>query len=159
MLARWKEWRDWDDLGLGRFGRPFAGLDELRREMDSLLSDFEREGVPARWQAGLWPRLELNDEGKWLLLQAELPGVTEKELDVTVTADTLTVRGTRKDEVPGGYSVHRRERPAVEFARSITLPCRIDAERAEATMKNGVLSLRLPKAAEAQPKQITVKAS
>lgn len=157
MLTRRSHWNDFEDLGLGRFGRSFAGLEQLRREMDRLFGEFEQQS-DGHWRSTAWPRIGVIDEGKTVLVRAELPGMTEKDLEITVTADTLTLRGKRQDEVPEGYSVHRKERAAIEFARSVQLPCRVDGDKAEAIMKHGVLSLKFPKAAEAQPKQITVKA-
>ena len=70
----------------------------------------------------------------------------------------LTISGERKVEAPEGYSVHRQERGSVKFSRSFTFPCRIDTEKASATVKDGVLTIKLAKAAEAKPRKITVTA-
>jgi HSP20 family protein len=71
----------------------------------------------------------------------------------------VTLKGERKVDVPEGLSVHRRERHAVRFAKSFELPTRVDADKVTATLKHGVLTLTLPKVAEAQPRQINVKAA
>lgn len=156
MLAQWNGYSDWD--------RPFAALGDLRREMERLFWEFER-GADARgpWRSsttgGGWPRIELSDNGAELHLRAEVPGLADKDLNITVEADSLTLRGERKPNVPEGYSVHRQERPAMAFARSFTLPVRIDPEKVAATLKDGVLEMTLPKVAEAQPRRIQVKAA
>jgi HSP20 family protein len=69
------------------------------------------------------------------------------------------VRGERKVEPPQGHSTHRSERTSYRFARTFELPSKIDSDRVDARLENGVLTVSLPKAPEAQPKQISVKAS
>lgn len=155
MLTRLSDWYDWP---FGGVSRSASGFDQLRRQMERVFSEFERDWESPTSRASSLGRFDLRDEGAVLVLRAELPGMTEKDLDLTVNSNVLTLRGQRKDQVPEGYAVHRKERSALQFARSIQLPCKIDPDRAEAALKNGVLTLTLPKAAEAQPKQITVKA-
>jgi HSP20 family protein len=135
--------------------------------MDRLFLDFERGwgvGHDPRAQgswttSAAWPRIALYDSGSELRLRAEVPGLSEKDLDISVEQSSLTIRGERATEAPEGYSVHRQERGNRSFARSFTLPCRVDAERATANLKNGVLEMTLPKVAEEQPRQIHVKVS
>ncbi len=161
MLTRWNE------LGFGGLDRELSALDALRNQMDRLFLDFERGWGSGRdprpqvsWMpSSAWPRIVLYDSGTELRLQAEVPGVSEKDLDISVEQSSLTIRGERTTEGPKGYSVHRQERGNHSFARSFTLPCRIDAERVTANLKNGVLEMTLPKVAEEQPRQIQVKAS
>ena len=71
----------------------------------------------------------------------------------------LTVKAARKVEAPEGYTAHRRERQSFSFTQSYELPTRIDPEKVQASLKQGVLTLTLPKAAEAQPKRVTVTAT
>jgi HSP20 family protein len=99
------------------------------------------------------------DAGGNLVLEADVPGMTQKDLRLTVNESTLTLEGERKSDAPEGYSVHRQERGALRFSRSFTLPVKTDSERCEATVKDGVLIVKLPKAKEAQPRQIEVRAS
>lgn len=155
MLSRRIDWTDWPSFGFGDF-HPFSALEQLRREVDRAFSDVERGRSAGRWSV---PRLLLEDAGDKFVLTAELPGLSEKDLELTVTANSLSVSGERKADPPAGHTVHRKERAGYKFARSFTLPVKVDADKAEATMKNGVLSVVLPKAAEAKPKQIAVKAS
>ena len=136
------------------FGAPRAfPMSTLRRELDRLFGDLER--APASVH-GFTPAVSLDDTGAALTLRAELPGLTEKEIDINVTANTLTVKAARKAEAPEGYTAHRRERQSFSFAQSYELPVRVDPEKVQASLKQGVLTLTLPKVAEVQPKKVTV---
>lgn len=150
----WNLWNDYD--------RTFSALDELRRRMDYVFGDLERgvdRGARGMLATREWPRTVIQDEGEQLVLQALVPGVDEADLEMTATADTITLSGERISEMPEGYSVHRQERGSIKFARSFTLPTKIDPEQIEASCENGVLTVRLGKAAESRPRQISVKAS
>lgn len=103
------------------------------------------------------PRLTLRDDGETLTVEGDLPGFTEKDVTVSVHQEVVTLRGQRKVAAPEGYTAHRRERGDVRFVRSFSVPTRIDVDRVEASVKDGVLTVRLPKAKEAQPRQIAVK--
>jgi len=141
------------------YDRTYGALDDFRRRMDRLF-----EGFDARWGVGeaygtAWPRADLRDTGTELVLEADVPGLTEKDIQLTVTQDTIGLSGERKADAPEGYSVHRRERGQQRFSRAWALPTKVDGERVEATVKNGVLTVTLPKAADSRPRQIAVKAS
>ena len=155
-------------MGLTRwsdFDRTFTAMDQLRRRMDRLYeADWPRaarayfDEPEATWGRGnAFPRVNFHDAGSFLLLTAEVPGVAVKDLDLTVNQDVLTMKGERRPDAPEGYSVHRQERLPVRFARSFTLPCKVDLEKTTADVKDGILTLVLPKAAEAQPRQIAVR--
>ena len=149
--------------------RTFAVMDQLRRRMDRIFDEYEparsREGLraghadePERlWARGRWPQLTFADAGSSLMLKAEVPGLSEKDVQLLIHQDVLTLSGERKSVVPEGYYVHRQERSPLKFARSFNLPCKVEPEKASATLKDGVLTITLPKAAEAQPRQIAVK--
>lgn len=149
------------------FERTFAVMDDLRRRMDRLFD--EADGVPARAPlrgefdraprfAVPGPRVHLFDTGQALVVKADLPGMTEADLQLTLNQDVLTLSGERKQDVPSGYTVHRQERAPLRFSRSFTLPSKIDPDGTSAVLKNGVLTLTLPKAAEAQPRKIAIQA-
>lgn len=154
-LTRWSNFdRD--------FGRGFAAFDLLRRRMDELFRDFDQPqaGLRGRYHGDVtWPRTNLYDSGSELVLLAAVPGLSDKDIAVNATGDVLTISGERKVGAPEGYSVHRQERGSVAFSRSFTLPCKVDIEKASANVRDGMLTIRMPKAAEARPRQITVKAS
>jgi HSP20 family protein len=86
-----------------------------------------------------------------------VPGLAEGDVSVYVEDETLILRGERQSAVPEGYQVHLRERAATAFSRKVALPGRVDAEAVTATLKEGVLTVTLPKAKETLPRQISVK--
>jgi len=149
MLTRWSD-----------LNRSFTFLDEFQRRMNRLFDEFDVGRWPEGydWRTTTWPPTNIHDNGKELLLLAEVPGLSEKDIQITGNQEMITLSGERKADAPEGYSVHRQERGAVKFSRSFTLPCKVDMERTSAFVKNGVLTVTMAKAAEAQPRQITVKA-
>ena len=156
MLARWNDWSP-----LSRFSQPESRdpVQAFRRELGRLLFDFDPFSADfANAQYAGYPRVTLEDNGAAYVLRAEVPGLTEKELDLNVEGDTVTIKGERTTNVPEGYSVHRRERATQRFARSFSLPAQVDSERAEASLQHGVLTVTIPKAQQAQPRKISVRA-
>lgn len=156
MLTRWNTgWSDFDEM--------FAAMNQLRTYMDRLFEEAWGGRLfgdrPQLYGAGTWPRANLIDTGSSLVLTAEVPGLSDKDIQLTLNQEVLTLSGERKVQVPEGYSVHRQERPAVRFSRSFALPCRVDADRTTATVKNGILTVTLEKAADVMPRRIAVKAS
>jgi HSP20 family protein len=155
MLTRRTEWADWPNFGFGDFS-PFSAFEQLRRQVDRAFSDVDRGRSAARF--GL-PHISLEDAGDKFVVMAELPGLSEKDVELNVTSNSLSLSGYRQAEAPAGYTVHRKERSDYRFSRSFSLPVKVDPDKAEATMKNGILTIVLPKAPDARPKQIAVKAS
>jgi HSP20 family protein len=92
------------------------------------------------------------------IVTAELPGVNLDDIDISVENDILTLRGDRQRDEVEGARYHRRERRQGSFVRTFRVPFRVDAEQVEATFKNGILSIVLPRAEEDKPKRISVKA-
>jgi HSP20 family protein len=147
---------------LNDFDRTFDVLDELRRQMDRVWDDYDgtwgfRRTPTQTLSAASWPRFNVHDAGANLVVTADVPGMTENDLVVSLEDGVLTVSGERKAFAPEGYAVHRRERAALQFARSVALPVKIDAERTTAAVKDGVLTITLAKAPEARPRQIAVR--
>jgi HSP20 family protein len=105
-----------------------------------------------------WPWLRSFDAGASLVLKLDLPGLTEKDVQLTVQQEVLSLTGERQPDAPEGYSVHRQERTPLKFARSFALPCRVDSEKSTAVLKDGVMTITLPKTPDAQPRQIRIKA-
>lgn len=156
MLTRWSA----PEIGL--FDRNISALDQFRQEMERVFNAFDREWAahdPTWRMRTAGPRMALYDSGEALELRAELPGFSDKDINISIEQHSLTIRGERKEDTPEGYSVHRQERGNIAFARTITLPSMVDPGKVEATLRNGVLELTLPKAAEAKPREISVKAS
>jgi len=132
-------------------------MDRLQREMNRLFED----SYPSRYHsAPAYPAMNVwtNEEG--LQITAEVPGVSPKDIDISVVGDTLTLSGVREpDELKEGARYHRQERGYGNYTRSIQLPFSVNVNKVEATFKNGVLSIVLPRAEEDKPKKITIKAS
>lgn len=148
------------------FDRTLALMDDWRRRMDRAFGDFQVPFAPAGtfedpWSLSeaTWPRVNLYDTGAGLLLTAEVPGLTAKDIQIQLENDVLTVSGERKVEVPQGYTAHRRERGSTSFTRTFSLPVKVDGEKVSASLKDGVLSLEMPKLPAAQPRQIAIKAN
>ena len=154
MLARFNDWNGFPRFAFPDVSRGFP-FDELRREVDRLFYDFESGAA----DQGTAPMLSVEDKGEALLLRAELPGIAEKDLELTVTGTSLTLKGERKVEAPAGYTTHRNERSTYRFARTFELGTKVEPDKAQASLTHGVLTVTLPKAAEAKPKQIQVTAS
>ncbi len=93
------------------------------------------------------------------VLTAELPGLSGDDIELSVERNRVTLRGERKIEHPQDASLHRVERQAGIFRRTIELPVDVDADKAQAVCRNGVLMLQIPKMAAQQPRQIAVKSS
>jgi HSP20 family protein len=108
---------------------------------------------------GVYPPVNLHETAEGYILTAEIPGVAPESVDVSIEGSTVTLSGERKIDVAAGdgTAVHRRERQSGTFRRAFELPSKIDLDAAKATHKNGVLTLRLPKAAEAKPRQIAIE--
>lgn len=136
----------------GDEGNPFLTLHrEMNRLFDDMFSRFEAPSVFGRGMATAWPNIEVLPSEKDVKVTAELPGLDEKDVEVLVDEDVLTIRGERKAETEDkerGFS----ERYYGRFQRVIPLPFAIEEDKAEASFKNGVLTITLPKSEKAQEK-------
>lgn len=138
---------------------PFEELERMRRQMDLLTGGFSR-GILREPSASVFPLMNVTEDKDSYYVRAELPGLKADELDISVTADTLSVSGERTlpaEDEKAQY--HRREREAGSFNRIISLPDQVDTDKVEAHCADGILTVVLPKAEVAKPKQIAVKAS
>ena len=146
-----------------RAGTAWDSLSQLQRELNAL---FDGLGSPSlastsrNWR-GVFPPVNLYDTQDAYILMAELPGVEPDDIHVSLEDSTLSISGERKIgfESLDGVSLHRRERQAGSFKRAFELPAKVESEKVEAAHKNGVLMIRIPKSAEAQPRHIAVRAS
>jgi HSP20 family protein len=135
----------------------FTDLERIRRDMDRL---FEQVlgGTSRPLSAGVFPLINLTEDTDNYYVRAELPGLKADELSITVTGNNLTISGERKIPSEGdNIKYHRREREAGSFSRIIALPADVELDNIEAGLVDGVLSLTIPKAEAAKPRQITVK--
>ena len=136
----------------------------LRREMDSLFDNFYRgfDIEPFEGHLGTFsPSVDVTENDKEIKISAELPGMDEKDIDVSLQNDMLTIKGEKKEEKEDkGKDYYRMERSYGSFIRTIPLPNEVETDKVEAKFKKGVLSITLPKTAKAvaETKKIAVKA-
>jgi HSP20 family protein len=152
-------WRRRTGWPTSDWANPFDELDRMRREMDLITENLTRRFVGAPG-AGVFPLMNLTEHQDNYYVRAELPGIKADELDITVTGNTLSISGERKipaEDEKAQY--HRREREAGRFSRIISLPAVVDGGKVEAHCVDGILTVVLPKAEAAKPKQISVKTS
>lgn len=139
-----------------RSWQPFEELDRIRRNMDRIMDAFST-GRSLGVSAGVFPAINLTEDETNYYIRAELPGVSSNDLEIQATGRNLTISGKRELEVePGKAKFHRREREAGRFSRALAMPKEIDAQRVEAHLADGILTLRVPKAESAKPKRITI---
>ena len=140
---------------------PFRDLITLREAMDRLFEESfirPRIGWPAPLGAGALA-VDMYETDQDVVIKSSVPGVKTEDLDITITGDTLTIKGeTKTEEKVEKANYIRQERRYGAFCRSLTLPTTVVAEKAKAEFENGVLTLTLPKAEEVKPKTIKVKA-
>ncbi len=137
---------------------PFTDIWDLRSEMDRVLDTFfSHPGKPV--VSGIWqPAVDIYEEKDHYTVKAELPGVKPGDIKVSLTNNTLTLRGERKaehEEKHKGY--HRFERAYGEFCRSFQLPSEVNADKIKARHKDGVLEVEIPKSEKAKAKEISIK--
>jgi len=136
--------------------RPF-GLSRFDRPMDEMFDRFWRTFSTPWMEEG--PALDLIDRKDELVLRADLPGLNKEDVQIDVHDSTLVLRGKRseeREEKEGEYFY--AERWSGSFTRSIDLPPQVEADKVNATFKNGVLEVHLPKAREAKGKKIEIRA-
>jgi HSP20 family protein len=130
---------------------PFAETDHLTHAMNRL---FDSAAPGAVWT----PAIDVAEDADKITLTADLPGLKQSDLEVQIEKDVLTLRGQRTLERDANGDHYRRfERLSGSFVRSFTLPPTVDVENVSAQLKDGVLTLILPKRAEAKPRQIKVQ--
>jgi len=137
---------------------PFRELSRVQEQVNRFLEDsyLRRPGESSSLTA--WaPEVDIHETPEALVLEADLPGVDEKDLDIRIENNTLTIRGERKFEKKVSEENYLRvERTYGSFTRSFSLPHTVNTEQIQANYEKGVLTVRLPKREEAKPKQIKV---
>ena len=138
--------------------QPYNELVSMRRDMDRLFDNFFSTPMAVN-ETLSQPSIDLMQTDDDVVVKASLPGIDADDLEIIVTGDTLSLRGeTKEEDEINEAKYHLRERRYQSFSRSLRLPTTVVADKAQAEMKNGVLTLKLPKAEEVKPKAISVKA-
>jgi len=138
---------------------PFRELVEMQRRMDRLFRDYSasEEGQEFMTAGSFVPPVDIYEDEHHIALKLEVPGIEEKDLDIRVENNTLTVRGERRfEKEEKEENFHRIERRYGTFTRSFTLPSTVDTDQVQASYESGILKIQLAKKAEAKPKQIKV---
>jgi HSP20 family protein len=139
---------------------PRRALDQLRGEMNRLVNGFTDQLPNMPWPISgrALPAANVWERDDAILVEMEIPGVKQEHLDLTVVENELTVKVERPELEEGKATFHRRERPTGGFVRTLRLPSAVDASQVEAELRNGVLTITLPKALSAKPRKIQVSA-
>ena len=142
---------------------PLGELVSLRSAMDRLFEDSFVS--PMTWRTiagnsdGITPPIDVHETPDEIVVTAALPGVKPDDVEITMTGQSLVLRGELKaDETVERDQYLYRERRHGTFSRSLQLPVRVEGDRADATFEDGVLTLRIPKAEEVKPRQIRIQA-
>ena len=144
--------------------RPFgSGLLEVQEEMDKVFDQFfSRSPARLSWNGnGGWhPVVDISENKEGFVVTAELPGLTQDDVHVSLTDNTLTVKGVKKQEKKvEEANYHRLERSYGSFQRTFAISADVEADKIKASFKNGVLTVELPKSEKAKPKEIDIKVS
>src|SRR3954453_2940863 len=134
------------------YGSPLRDTRRLQDEVNRL---FQSVAAPRT----SFPAINVYAHQDGIVITAELPGVKEDELDITVHRDTVTLRGERQDQISEAGGYHRRERRSGPFGRPFSLPFQVDPERVEAKLRNGILTLTLQRPEQDKPKRIRISAT
>jgi HSP20 family protein len=152
-LIRWNQSHEMDGWPSDFFG--------IQREINRVFDNFIRGGVQAdeNFAASYWtPAVDIVEQENEYVVKMELPGVNKDEVKISLESNILTIKGEKKQEKEEqSKNLHRIERSYGSFQRSFTLPTTVKSDKIDAVFKDGVLSVSLPKAEEAKPKQIEVK--
>lgn len=141
---------------LATFGTPdpFSDMRRVQNEMNRLF-----DGFGTSRSASVYPPVNFWAGQDSVVMTAELPGLSEKDIELTVKDTLVSIKGTYPDSNEGEDTTwYRRERPSGSFSRSVELPFRIDPERIEARFQNGVLTIEMQRPEEDKPKRIEIKA-
>jgi len=152
-LIRWNPTHELD-----RWPSDFFGI---QREINRVFDNFVRGGVQAdeSFMTSYWtPAVDIAEQENEYIVKMELPGVNKDDVKISLESNILTIKGEKKQEKEEkSKNLHRVERSYGSFQRSFTLPMTVKSDKIDAVFKDGVLSISLPKAEEAKPKQIEVK--
>jgi HSP20 family protein len=150
-LQTWKPFREL---------APFREFDRMRKEMDRLWDSFFEGGLRRRAEGGgEWlPSLDVSETKNELVVKAEVPGMDPKDIDISLSDGMLTIKGEKKQEKEEKEAdYHLVERSYGAFTRSVQLPKEVQSEKINASYKNGILKITLPKSEEAKKKEIKIK--
>jgi HSP20 family protein len=147
-MAALIRWSPNGGMAIRPYFRPFGLLEEVE------------EMARAAFSGELTPRLDMSEDDKELIIRAEMPGVKKADLNITLEDDVLTIKAEKKEEKEEGEegtTHYVRERHFGQYIRRMSLPTVVDAEKVTATLKKGLLEIKLPKTEAPEAKQIEIK--
>jgi len=144
----------------GPFARSLFGVPGFTRDFDGLFRTFADHFMSpsvSYVKEGFGSTFSTKEEDTHFLITAELPGLKEDEITIEADDKGLLISGKKETEIPEGYKALHREIGSVEFSRRFRFPVAVELEKTEATLKNGILQVKVAKAPEVQPRKIDVK--
>ncbi len=138
---------------------PIRDMITMRRAMDRMLDDAFARGTETRGTGAWLLPMDAYITEDAIVIQADVPGISADELDITLEGDALTIRGEIKRQEQDRKQYIMLERPTGKFERTLNINTPIDHDKVEAAFENGVLTLTLPKAEAVKPRQIAVKSA
>jgi HSP20 family protein len=154
MLTKWEPFG-----GIRRRGDIFGDLNRMQAEMNRFCDDFFGEHRRGLAEGAWLPAVDVSETESQLTVRAELPGMSQDDIEINLQENVLTLKGEKKQETKEEKeNFHRVERSYGSFSRSFTLPSGVKAADINATFKDGVLEITLPKVEEAKPKKIAITA-
>lgn len=148
MLALWRD-----------MNRMVNHLDYLRNSLEGFPGEFDTpRSMGNLWVTDAMPKTNLYDQGDSFEIMAEVPGLEKDDITIRVQGNYLEISGEKKNDTPEGYKAHRVERTSASFSRSFTLPADVDAEKVVAKLRDGILTVTLPRAEAAKPRKIAIEA-
>ncbi len=136
---------------------PFFDVAKTLEEMDRIFGSAGRPIGLRSVPRGTFPPINIYNQGDKSILTAEIPGLSAKDIELTVLGDSVTLKGERNEKAKEDERFYRRERPMGTFSRTVTLPDSVDPGSVKATYKNGVLKVEMDKAKEAKAKKIKIQ--
>ncbi|MDZ7330814.1 MAG: Hsp20/alpha crystallin family protein [candidate division KSB1 bacterium] len=141
--------------------RPLSEIDSFRREMDRMFDTFFGTSSEVAESTLAWyPSVDIKETKDDFVLTAEVPGINKDDIKISISENTLTIKGEKKEEKKEETeNYHRLERRYGTFQRSFTLPTQVEDKKVKASYKDGVLTITLPKKEEVKPKEIPITVS
>ncbi len=137
---------------------PFRGIESLQDEMNRLFDDFFSPDERILGEMEFTPSVDISENKDAVVVKADLPGMEEKDIDVSIAGDVLTIKGERQEESEDkDENFYRRERVYGSFSRQIALPKHIKRDAVKAKFKNGVLTVTLPKSDDYKEKEVKIE--
>lgn len=140
-----------------RYQNPRQAMDQLRDEVNRLFNGWLTNGTPAWLPVRGQPAVNVWETVDAVVAELEVPGVKSDQVDISVAESELTLSIHRPETEPTEVTYHRRERPSGDFCRTIRLPAPVDPDRVSAELREGVLTITLPRAESSKPRKINVK--